>query len=362
MKWSKLRVVTAGVGACVVVLSMGAQADAGWGSYGSYGSGGGSYGSSGGYMSSGGSSGSWGSSGGSYGSWGSHGGWASHGSSGGWGSSGGGLFARLHARIHAHHARHYASWGSSGGSYGSYGSSGGSYSRYDMYSSYGGGYSSGGSYGSSGGSYGSSGGVIYKGGTVMEGQVVPEAAPAAEAPAVGDQTSRAGRATLLVSVPAEARIFVNGVQTKSTGTSRSYVSRGLRPGLNYAYVVRAEIERDGKLVEETKTANLRAGQDVALSFSLSGDEPATSVTTLKLTVPEDAKVFLAGNQTSSTGAIREFTTTKLAAGQSWDPYTIRVTVERDGQSVTQEKTIVLAAGDNQSLTFDFESPQVASAR
>lgn len=195
-------------------------------------------------------------------------------------------------------------------------------------------------------------------GAVIEGPADP--APA-DPPPVGDQASLTGDATLTVSVPEDARIFVNGASTTSTGSDRSYVSRGLQRGLNYTYEVRAEIEREGKTVEETKIVSLRAGQTSRLSFNLTASQAAPT-TTVKLFVPEKAKVFLAGHETNSTGTVREFTTTRLAAGQSWDGYTIRVTLDQDGNTVSREKTITLRAGENQELSFDFDAPQVASVR
>ena len=186
---------------------------------------------------------------------------------------------------------------------------------------------------------------------------IPETPPAPQA--VPDQASRNSEATLTVSVPNDARVFVNGVQTKSVGSERSYVSRGLQSGFNYTYEVRAEIERDGKIVEETKMVSLTSGRTARVAFALEANEVAPS-TTLTLNVPADAKVFLAGSETTSSGEVREFTTTKLAAGQSWDNYTILVTFEQDGQTVSREKTITLKAGDSQVLSFEAEAALVAS--
>lgn len=189
-----------------------------------------------------------------------------------------------------------------------------------------------------------------------EGTIVPSAP---EAPAATEQTSANSEATLTVNVPGDARVFVNGVQTKSVGSERSYVSRGLQSGFNYSYEVRAEVERNGKVVEETKTVNLMAGRTARVAFALEAGAVAPS-TTLTLNVPADAKVFLAGSETTSSGEVREFTTTKLAAGQAWENYTIRVTFEQDGQTINREKTITLAAGDNQVVDFNAEAQLVAS--
>src|SRR5207253_2270016 len=116
--------------------------------------------------------------------------------------------------------------------------------------------------------------------------------------------------------------------TTSTGAHRRYISRDLAAGYGYTYEVKIEATRDGKLVEETKTVEMRAGQTASLAFNAA---PAKSAeTTLTLNVPEDAKVTLAGHPTSATGAVRVFTTTNLSSGKEWSNYKIVVSVERDG--------------------------------
>ena len=79
-------------------------------------------------------------------------------------------------------------------------------------------------------------------------------------------------ALLNVSAPAEAKIFVNGTQTTSTGTQRQYVSRGLTAGNRYEYEIRAEIVRDGNTQTETKTVTLGPGEETNLSFNFEGKQ------------------------------------------------------------------------------------------
>jgi uncharacterized protein (TIGR03000 family) len=69
-----------------------------------------------------------------------------------------------------------------------------------------------------------------------------------------------------VVVPADAKVYVNGYLTKSTGTRRQFVSFGLQPGFAYKYDVRVEVVRDGKVVEQNRVAVLRAGATEGLSF------------------------------------------------------------------------------------------------
>ncbi|MFO1063981.1 MAG: TIGR03000 domain-containing protein [Pirellulales bacterium] len=357
---------------CAITLT--SSAFAGWG----YGSSGGSSGSYGSYYggSSGGSSGSYvasyGSSGGSSGSY-----VTSYGSSGGssgtayYGSSGvaagpGPLrrFAAhvhdsvhaLHDRVHARHA-YYGSYGSSG-SYAGYGSSGGSSGYYRS------GYGSSGStyYGSSGSTtvtgYGSSGGssggaVSYgsTGSTYSSGYLgVSKATPAPAVGLVSNQTVVEDAVFLNVTVPAAAKVFVNGAATTSTGTVRQFVSRGLVPGKNYKFEIRAEMtDAAGKLVEETKTVMASAGQRDDVQFTMAGTQAALQ-TTVTLHVPENAEVTLAGNKTSASGATRTFRTAQLKAGERWDDYVVEVRV---GSNVKRE-SLRLLAGDDIQMSFNFD--------
>jgi uncharacterized protein (TIGR03000 family) len=354
------------VGLLTCGLSAG-NALAGWGSWG------GSYGSNG---SSGGSYASYGSSG-SHGSWGS-----GYGSSGGsYGSWGGGhsygpirgLFANWHARKMARHAAHYSSYGSSGGSWGgSWGSSGGG-----SYGSSGGfgssGYASSG-YGSSGGSYGTwttndcvgcEGGAEVTDGTIIEEEGSSgsemKSEPIESEPATSTESRRPVRKGVLsVSVPAEARVLVNGMATTSTGPERRYVSHGLKPGQTYRYVVKAVMDRDGKQVAQTKVATLRAGRITTLDFDFDGTNAVE--TSLTLNVPDDATVYLSGHSTQATGSQRRFSTTRIEDGQKWADYLVRVTVDRNGRTLTKEQRVTLHGGDQTALDFQFDQTELADAR
>ena len=164
-------------------------------------------------------------------------------------------------------------------------------------------------------------------------------------------------AALIVSLPADAKVYVNDKLTSTPGTQRHYVSRNLTPGETYTYQVRAEVVREGETLSETKTVELSAGAATNVSFDF---EPAeTVVTALKLNVPSDARVLLGGAETQLTGSERVFTTNQLAPNTSWDDYKITVEVNRNGRVVRDEKIIDLKAGSTQEITFEFE-PATAS--
>ncbi|NDC53954.1 MAG: TIGR03000 domain-containing protein [Planctomycetia bacterium] len=176
-------------------------------------------------------------------------------------------------------------------------------------------------------------------------------------PAKTDSTAiPADAALLVVTLPAEAQVFVNGTKTSATGSLRRYVSRGLEAGKDYEYVVRMVVDRDGAEHEETRVVSLSAGVRKTVEFGAVAPTAqavkAAPKTSLTLHVPADAKVFLAGNETSSQGETRLFETTSLRDGQTWKNYEVRVTRSVDGREHSAAKTIDLAAGSAVELSLD----------
>jgi uncharacterized protein (TIGR03000 family) len=177
-----------------------------------------------------------------------------------------------------------------------------------------------------------------------------------------------GTGSLVLNVPESAKVYINGEETVSTGTTRRYFSRGLLAEKRYKYDIRVVDERNGEAVEETKTVYLAGGNRSEMSFALaSGRTEAvmvsarrpTTETTLKLRVPADAKIALGGNATTIEGAERIYRTSKLPAGQAWEGYTIRATIERGGRELVAERTITLTGGETREVVLDFSPPRVA---
>lgn len=251
----------------------------------------------------------------SFGSWGSFGGWGSAGSCGSYGS-----YARYPT---------YVSYGSSG-SYGSY--SAVNYRRY--------GY---GSYGSSG-SYGRT--YYHPQPAEVAPELPPPPTPESEAPP---------QATIHMSVPEDARVFVDDHETASTGVERLFVARGLRDGHAYAYRLRVEFDRDGEKVVENRLVPVKAGDAMELEFgdSLRPAQSQAVTTQLTVRVPDGANVMLAGTPTNQTGELRTFSTAALAAGTRWENYVVRVEVEEDGHTRVKEQPLTLVGGEKYELTFDF---------
>ena len=79
-------------------------------------------------------------------------------------------------------------------------------------------------------------------------------------------TPSADSGSLTVWVPYDAKVTINGRETRSTGSRRQFYSSGLQPGLNYTYVVRAQVIRNGQVQEDTQKVTLTAGQITAVAF------------------------------------------------------------------------------------------------
>ena len=94
----------------------------------------------------------------------------------------------------------------------------------------------GGSWGSSGGSWGSSGGSVgvVTGAYVSPYIARPQTVVVARA-TISVSRPDARSALLTVSVPADARVYINGKATSSTGSFRQYASPNLSQGKTYTY-------------------------------------------------------------------------------------------------------------------------------
>jgi uncharacterized protein (TIGR03000 family) len=67
-------------------------------------------------------------------------------------------------------------------------------------------------------------------------------------------------AKIIVSLPEDARLFIDDEATSSTSKQRVFVSPPLPAGQLFHYTLRAEVVRDGKVVSFTQKVAIRAGK------------------------------------------------------------------------------------------------------
>jgi uncharacterized protein (TIGR03000 family) len=179
-----------------------------------------------------------------------------------------------------------------GGGYGGYG--GGCYGGgYGGYGCYGGGYGGyGGGYGCCGGgmAYSCNGGggdgtatagMYYGGGYpggyygrpgTYRGRPAARASRQASNPPQGTtKVAQSGQATIILTVPADARVTFNGKPTTTRSTSRVFVTPPLQPDRVFHYDVKAQVDRAGRTVTVTRRIAVRAGQVTRESLNI----PAT---------------------------------------------------------------------------------------
>lgn len=97
------------------------------------------------------------------------------------------------------------------------------------------------------------------------GMIIAPAAPAAPA---GDapKKAEASPATINVTLPAEAKLSIDGAATTSTGESRVFTTPALPSGQQLFYTFKAEMVRDGQTVTTTKQVPVRAGEETRVSL------------------------------------------------------------------------------------------------
>ena len=85
----------------------------------------------------------------------------------------------------------------------------------------------------------------------------PAAARADEAPAV-----------IRVTLPADAKLTIDGDATKATSADRTFVTPPLEKGKDFQYTLKAEFVHDGDQVTVERRITVRAGQQTAADLNL----------------------------------------------------------------------------------------------
>ena len=180
-----------------------------------------------------------------------------------------------------------------------------------------------------------------------------------------EQESFVDSIALHVNVPDDAKVTINDRETEIEGGERAFVANGLVKNESYEFVVRAEVERDGVMSAETKRVVMRGGDVSTLDFDfspakLAAEKTRPSVdTVLRIHVPQDASVYLAGQEMKQKGPMRVFKTSKLDPGQEFTDYTIRVVMnERQGEA--EERSVTLIGGETQDVEIGVDTLRMAS--
>jgi uncharacterized protein (TIGR03000 family) len=74
--------------------------------------------------------------------------------------------------------------------------------------------------------------------------------------------------TLIVSLPADAKLTIDGNATTSTSAQRTFVSPALKMGQDYSYTLKAEVVRNGQTQAVTQQVKVRAGEETRVALDI----------------------------------------------------------------------------------------------
>ena len=228
----------------------------------------------------------------------------------------------------------------------------------------------------------------------MPGYAQPKEAPGIEVERQGSTRNKiplnekpeSNRGTVVVNIPSDAKLFVEGRAMKVTNGERSFVTPPLPTDREAVYSFKIEFTRDGETITQSKKVNIRAGATTKVEFtdamakgirtsdkppenlpplnakSTAKPAPAVDVPTvvppaldhakITVTLPKGATLYVNGTKNDRKELVREFTTPTLTPGKKYQ-YVMKAELIRDGLPEYQEQNIEFRAGDN--LTLDFSS-------
>jgi uncharacterized protein (TIGR03000 family) len=136
---------------------------------------------------------------------------------------------------------------------------------------------SGGSY--PGGYYGPAREQVPAGSMPPKGTAPPKPKPSGdieEENTVPGQAWGPAPATIVVTLPADARLSFDGTPTQATSTRRVFNSPPLQPGQDYHYILTAQIVRDGRPLSVNQRVDVRSGQTANVSLRFPTTDMAAS--------------------------------------------------------------------------------------
>jgi uncharacterized protein (TIGR03000 family) len=81
-----------------------------------------------------------------------------------------------------------------------------------------------------------------------------------------NSTPADGSARITVSLPADARLYVDDVPFNSTSGTRAFNTPKLEAGRDYTYTLKAEIVRNGQTRSDSRRVVFQAGKEINVDF------------------------------------------------------------------------------------------------
>jgi uncharacterized protein (TIGR03000 family) len=159
---------------------------------------------------------------------------------------------------------------------------------------------------------------------------------------------------LLVQLPPDAKLFVDGREVNLTPEIRNVLTPELTPGRDYYYTLMVQAVRGGKPVEETRRVVVRAGQASPADFRdlgvASQELPSAKPARITVRIPEGARLYVDGVAKPVTGGRQTFNTPVLEPGKSYY-YTFKAEFGQESQIPAETQRVIVEAGKDVAVNF-----------
>jgi uncharacterized protein (TIGR03000 family) len=102
----------------------------------------------------------------------------------------------------------------------------------------------------------------------------PEKVPPPKTTGGEKETALPAPATIVVRLPAEAKLLIDDAATTSTSDVRVFASPSLEPGKDFYYTLKGELVREGRTLSTSQVVKVRAGQETRVQLEFQPESVA----------------------------------------------------------------------------------------
>jgi uncharacterized protein (TIGR03000 family) len=176
------------------------------------------------------------------------------------------------------------------------------------------------------------------------------------APTLGDLGPAPNQATVVVTLPADAKLFIEGQPIDQVGSVRTIRTPAqLEIGKPYYYVIAMEVTRNGRPIRKEETVTLEAGKVTRVEFP-EPTPPTGNTASIQIRLPADAVLTVDG-QTVAANDGQVVIRTPSIDGARKHYYQLKVEMVRQNVRHILTRDVAFQAGHD--LRVEFEEPAAA---